>query len=73
MDLGNSASPPWPPEWVYVQILSGRILIDRQPSGAYLFDDTPETVDILLGLRNRAVTRVDLRTRQLAQEGQCHE
>lgn len=62
-----------PAKWLYVQIRSGRILIDRQPSGAYLFDDTPETVDILLGLRNRAVTRVDLRTRQLAQEGQCHE
>lgn len=62
-----------PAKWLYVQIRSGRILIDRQPSGAYLFDDTPETVDILLGLRNRAVKRVELRTRQRAQEGQCHE
>jgi hypothetical protein len=45
-----------PAKWLYVQIRSGRILIDRQPSGAYLFDDTPETVDILLSLRNRAVS-----------------
>ena len=62
-----------PAKWLYMQIRSGRILINRQPGGAYLFDDTPETVDILLGLRNRTVKHVDLRTRQLAQEGHHHE
>ena len=62
-----------PAKWLYVQIRSGRILIDRQPSGAYLFEDAPETLDILLSLRNRAVKRVDLRTYQPAQEGHRHE
>lgn len=50
----------------------GAVAISAAQLG-YLFNDTPETVDILLSLRNRAVKHVDLRTRQLAQEGQCHE
>ena len=61
-----------PSKWLYVQIRSGRILIDRQPSGAYLFNDTPEIVTALHRLRNRAVERVDLRARQPAQEGHRH-
>ena len=61
-----------PSKWLHVKIQSGRILIDRPPSGAYLFDDTPETVDTLLDLRNRTVDRVDPRVRQPAQEQHRH-
>lgn len=61
-----------PSKWLYVQIRSGRILIDRQPSGAYLFEDAPEVVDALHRLRNRAVERVDLRAHQPDQEGHRH-
>lgn len=62
-----------PAKWLYVQIRTGRILIDRQPSGAYHFDDTSEVVDTLVSLRNRAVDRVDLRTHQPTQEGHRYE
>ena len=61
-----------PSKWLYVQIRSGRILIDRQPSGAYLFDDAPEVIAVLHRLRSRAVERVDLRAHQPAQEGHRH-
>ena len=30
-----------PVNWIYVQIRQKRLLIDRQPTGAYLFQDTP--------------------------------
>ena len=61
-----------PSKWLYVQIRSGRILIDRQPSGAYLFDDAPEVIAVLHRLRSRAIERVDLRAHQPAQEGHRH-
>ena len=61
-----------PSKWLYVQIRSGRILIDRQPSGAHLFNDTPEVIAALHRLRSRAVERVDLRAHQPAQEGHRH-
>ena len=62
-----------PAKWLYVQIRAGRIRIDRQPSGAYLFNDTPEVVDTLARLRNHTVDRVDLRTHQPTQEGHRYE
>jgi hypothetical protein len=61
-----------PAKWLYVQIRQGRIAIDRQTSGAYLFEDSPQTVEALRNLRNRAVERVDLRARQHDQEGHRH-
>ena len=61
-----------PARWLYVQIRQGRIVIDRETSGAYLFDDTPQTVDALCNLRNRAVERVDLRAHQHDQKGHHH-
>ena len=61
-----------PSKWLYVQIRSGRILIDRQPSGAYLFEDAHDVVLALLRLRSRAVERVDLRAHQPTQEGHRH-
>lgn len=61
-----------PAKWLHVQIRVGRILLDRQPSGAYLFDDTPDVIASLHALRNRTVEQVDLRTHQPAQEGHQH-
>ena len=61
-----------PAKWLYVQIRQGRIAIDRQPSGAYHFDDTSQTVEALRDLRSRAIERIDLRARQPAQEGHRH-
>ena len=61
-----------PSKRLSVQSRSGRLLIDRQPSGAHLFDDTPEVMAALHRLRSRAVERVDLRARQPAQKGPRH-
>jgi hypothetical protein len=61
-----------PAKWLYVQIRQTRIVIDRETSGAYLFDDTPQTVEALRNLRNHAVERVDLRAHQHDQEGHHH-
>lgn len=61
-----------PAKWLYVQIRTGRILLDRQPSGAYLFPDTPAVLATLGRLREHAVERVDLRAHQPAQEGHRH-
>ena len=61
-----------PSKWLYVQLRAGRILIDRQPSGAYLFEDAPEVVAALHRLRSRAVERVDLRAHQPDKEGHRH-
>lgn len=58
-----------PAKWLYVQIRVGRLLIDRQPSGAYLFEDTPEVIAALHRLRSRAVERIDLRANQPTQRG----
>jgi hypothetical protein len=61
-----------PSKWLHVQIRSGRILIDRQPSRAHLFEDAPEVVTALRSLRAHAVERVDLRAHQPAQERHRH-
>jgi hypothetical protein len=61
-----------PSKWLHVQICTGRVLIDRQPSGAYFFEDAPELVAALQRLRSRAVERVDLRADRPAQEGHRH-
>ena len=61
-----------PSKWLYVQIRTGRILIDRQPSGAYLFEDAPKVIAALQRLRSRNVERVDLRAPQPDQEGHRH-
>jgi hypothetical protein len=61
-----------PAKWLSVQIRTGRLLLDRQPSGAYLFPDTPDVVATPGRLREHAVERVDLRAYQPAQEGHRH-
>jgi len=58
-----------PVNWIYVQIRQGRLLIDRQPSGAYLFKDTAAVIDAVRGLRNHTIRQLDLRIIQPHQEG----
>jgi len=61
-----------PSKWLYVQIRKGRIATDRQGSGAYLFQDTPQTISALRNLRNRVVDHVDLRANQDEKKGYQH-
>jgi hypothetical protein len=61
-----------PVNWIYVQIKQKRLLIDRQPSGAYLFHNTQFVLDAVRNLRSRALNCVDLRICQPHQEGHQH-
>jgi len=61
-----------PVNWLYVQIRQKRLLIDRQPSGAYLFQDTPSVIDAVRNLRNHTITHLDLKICQPYKEGHQH-
>jgi hypothetical protein len=61
-----------PVNWLYVQIRKGRLLIDRQPSGAHLFANTPSVIEAVRRLRNHDVSHLDLRISQPNQEGHQH-
>jgi Recombinase zinc beta ribbon domain len=61
-----------PVNWLYVQIRQKRLLIDRQPTGAYLFRDTPFVLDAVRDLRNHTISHLDLRICQPHQEGHQH-
>ncbi len=61
-----------PVNWIYVQIKKKQLLIDRQPSGAYLFQDTPLVLDAVRNLRDHTVNCVDLRICQPHHEGHQH-
>jgi hypothetical protein len=50
-----------------------RLLIDRQPSGAYLLPDTPSVLDAVCSLRNHNISSLDLRINQPDKEGHQHE
>jgi DNA invertase Pin-like site-specific DNA recombinase len=50
-----------PVNWIYVQIRQKRLLIDQQPTGAYLFRDTQVVLDAVWNLRNHTISRLDLR------------
>jgi DNA invertase Pin-like site-specific DNA recombinase len=58
-----------PVNWLYVQIRKGRLLVDRQPSGAYLFSDNTDVHDGIQSLRTHKIDRLDLRICQPHQEG----
>ncbi|MHC2713584.1 DNA invertase Pin-like site-specific DNA recombinase [Bradyrhizobium diazoefficiens] len=60
-----------PVNWLYVQIRTKRLLIDRQPSGAYLFPNTPSVLHAIGDLRNHVIAQLDLRICQPNKEGQC--
>jgi DNA invertase Pin-like site-specific DNA recombinase len=61
-----------PVNWIYVQIRQKRLLIDQQPTGAYLFQDNPFVLDTVRKLRNHALKCIDLRICQPHQEGHQH-
>ena len=61
-----------PVNWLYVQIRQKRLLIDRQPSGAYLFQDSPAVLNAIRSLRNHASNCIDLRICQPHKEGHQH-
>jgi DNA invertase Pin-like site-specific DNA recombinase len=61
-----------PVSWIYVQIRQKRLLIDQQPTGAYLFQDTPFVLDAVKNLRNHAINCLDLRICQPDQKGHQH-
>lgn len=61
-----------PVNWLYVQIRHKRLLIDRQPSGAHLFPNTPSVMAAVQNLRNHTIRHLDLRISQPHQEGHQH-
>lgn len=61
-----------PVNWLYVQIRQGRLAIDRQPTGAYLFENTASVVQAVRDLRDNRVRHLDLRISQPQQEGHQH-
>jgi hypothetical protein len=61
-----------PVNWLYVQIRQKRILLDKQPTGAYLFQDAPAVLDAIKDLRNHTISYLDLRICQPHQEGHQH-
>jgi DNA invertase Pin-like site-specific DNA recombinase len=61
-----------PVNWIYVQIRQKRLLIDRQPTGAYLFQDTTAVLDAVRSLRKRTINHLDLRICQPHKEGHQH-
>ena len=61
-----------PVNWIYVQIREKRLLIDRQPTGAYLFQHTTAVLDAVRSLRKRTINHLDLGICQPHQEGHQH-
>jgi DNA invertase Pin-like site-specific DNA recombinase len=61
-----------PVNWLYVQIRQRRLLIDRHPTGAYLFPNSPSVMDAVRNLRDHTITCLDLRISQPHQEGHQH-
>jgi hypothetical protein len=61
-----------PVNWLYVQIRQGRLLIDRHPSGAHLFANTPSVIGAVRKLRNHEIEHLDLRIIEPHKEGHSH-
>jgi DNA invertase Pin-like site-specific DNA recombinase len=61
-----------PVNWLYVQIRHGRLLIDRHPSGAHLFSNTPNVIEAVRKLRNHELDHLDLRITEPHEEGHSH-
>lgn len=61
-----------PVNWLYVQIRAGRLQIDRQGNGAYLFRDTQEVIDAVRNLREHSIENLDLRISEPHQERHQH-
>ncbi|TIR15698.1 MAG: hypothetical protein E5X33_30905 [Mesorhizobium sp.] len=61
-----------PVNWIYVQIRRKRLLIDQQPTGAYLFQNSRTVIEAVRALRNHTISQLDLRISQPHQEGYQH-
>ena len=61
-----------PVNWLYVQIRHGRLLTDRNPSGAHLFTNTPSAIEAVRKLRNHEIDQLDLRITEPHKEGHPH-
>jgi len=61
-----------PVNWLYVQIRKGKLFVDRQPSGAYLFNGAAAVLDSVQSLRNHKIDRLDLRICQPHHGGHQH-
>ena len=61
-----------PVNWLYVQIKKKRLLIEPQPTGAYLFPDTSAVLDGVQNLRNHVIGELDLRICQPDNGGYQH-
>lgn len=61
-----------PVNWLYVQIRKRKLIVDRQPSGAYLFNATAAVLDSVQSLRNHKIDRLDLRICQPHEKGHQH-
>ena len=61
-----------PVNWLYVQIRHGCLLIDRHPSGAHLFSNTPAVIEAVRKLRNHEVDKLDLRITEPRKAGHSH-
>ena len=58
-----------PVNWLYVQIRKRKLFVDRQPSGAYLFNGAATVLDSVQSLRNHKIDRLDLRILSASPEG----
>jgi DNA invertase Pin-like site-specific DNA recombinase len=58
-----------PVNWLYVQIRKQRLIVDRQPNGAYLFSDSERVLKGVRDLRDHTIGCLDLRICQPHQEG----
>lgn len=61
-----------PVNWLYVQIRQKRLLTDRQPTGGYLFQNTPTVLNAVRDLRRHTIAKLDLSICQPHQEGHQH-
>jgi len=74
-DIGRLSAPELaaklaiPVNWLYVQIRKKRLIVDRQPDGAYVFNDDANVLEGIQNLRNRTIDFVDLRIYQPHREG----
>lgn len=61
-----------PVNWLYVQIRKQRLMVDRQPNGAYAFGNNENVLEGMRNLRDHMIDRLDLRICQPDQKGHQH-
>jgi DNA invertase Pin-like site-specific DNA recombinase len=61
-----------PVNWLYVQIRKGRLLVNRQATGAHMFTNAPDVIEGVRRLRNHEIDHLDLRINELDEKGHSH-